>query len=280
MKDLSFGLQLCSIADDVERDLDSALKTVAEMGYTCVEFARNFFGYSVDEVKKTCEKYGLEPVSEHHKFSLLVEEPEENIEKFKKLGLKFVAIPFVAPDMWLSNRAELENNVDKVCKSLEGSGIKLVYHNHDHEFLYEIDGKPAIEYLLEKHKLLSPEFDTCWVHYAGKNPCDYISKYANRQEIIHIKDLECTNLPQGKLFESKEKIKFSENPERRFRRDMEADGFVFKPVGYGRQDVLGMLKCIENTNIKYVIIEQDKHPERNAMEDAKLSIDYIRSLGY
>ena len=73
MKDYKIGLQLFSIQDEMFENPDAALKAVAEMGYECVEFARDLFGHSADELKKLCEKYGLEPISVHHNFSEMLE---------------------------------------------------------------------------------------------------------------------------------------------------------------------------------------------------------------
>ena len=39
MKKFRIGLQLYSIRDAMEKDMDAALRAVKEMGYDCVEFA-------------------------------------------------------------------------------------------------------------------------------------------------------------------------------------------------------------------------------------------------
>ena len=64
MKKFRIGLQLYSIRDAMEKDMDAALKAVKEMGYDCVEFA-GYFGKSAEEVKALLDKYGLECVSVH-----------------------------------------------------------------------------------------------------------------------------------------------------------------------------------------------------------------------
>ena len=278
MNDYKIGLQLFSIQDEMFENPDVALKAVAEMGYECVEFARDLFGHSAEEIKKLCEKYGLEPVSTHQNFADFLENPEPYIKKFKTLGLKFVAIPFVPSYDWVDDRDAVLEKVKKFVNIVNDNGMTPVYHNHDHEFLIEAEGKPAMEWLLENAEGLSPEFDTCWVHYGMKNPCDIIAKYADCQEIIHFKDFECTNIPEGMVYESDCEIKFSDDPERVMRRDLDGEGFVFKPIGYGRQDIKKMLEAVKNSNIKYIIVEQDKHTERTPMEDVKLSIDYVKGI--
>ena len=59
----------------------------------------------------------------------------------------------------------------------------------------------------------------------------------------------------------------------------EDNGFEFRPVGYGVQNFKEILESAEKAGIDCVIVEQDRHPERSSMEDAKLSRDYLKTLG-
>ena len=47
---MDYGLQLYSVRDMTDKDLDGTLKKVAEIGYRYVEFA-GFFGHSAEKVK-------------------------------------------------------------------------------------------------------------------------------------------------------------------------------------------------------------------------------------
>ena len=44
---IEYGLQLFSVRDITDKDLEGALKAVAEMGYKYVEYA-GFFGHSAE----------------------------------------------------------------------------------------------------------------------------------------------------------------------------------------------------------------------------------------
>ena len=79
MKNFKIGLQLYSIRDEVEKDMESSLKAISEMGYDCVEFA-GFFGKTAEEINKMLDKYGLEAVSTHQTVGIKDDEvlkPEE-----------------------------------------------------------------------------------------------------------------------------------------------------------------------------------------------------------
>ena len=55
MSRFKLGLQLYSVRDFMEQDMEATLKAVSEMGYECVEFA-GYFGKTAEEVKDLCEK--------------------------------------------------------------------------------------------------------------------------------------------------------------------------------------------------------------------------------
>ena len=55
---MEYGIQMYSVRDITEKNMDGALKALAEMGYKFVEFA-GFFGIPADEIKAMLDKYGL-----------------------------------------------------------------------------------------------------------------------------------------------------------------------------------------------------------------------------
>ena len=61
MKKFTVGIQLHSLRDDMEKDMDATLKAVKEMGYDYVEFA-GYFGKTAEEVKALLDKYDLKAV--------------------------------------------------------------------------------------------------------------------------------------------------------------------------------------------------------------------------
>ena len=55
MSRFKLGLQLYSVRDFMEQDMEATLKAVSEMGYECVEFA-GYFGKTAEEVKALLQK--------------------------------------------------------------------------------------------------------------------------------------------------------------------------------------------------------------------------------
>lgn len=276
MSRFKLGIQLFSLRDEMEKDMDATLKKVAEMGYDCVEFA-GYFDHTAEDVKAMCDKYGLEPVSTHQRYNVFFDDPVNSINYIKTLGLKYCAIPWVDPELWKTDYDKIIDDIKKVGKLMKDVGIQLLYHNHDFELSIKHNGKFVLDSMYEDvpSDLLCPQLDVCWVHYAGQNPVEYIKKYGDVEEVLHLKDFECKKLAGGPVYGL-----IDDSGKVGDRRDRESDGFEFRAIGYGRQDIKSIMKAAEDTKIKYVIVEQDRHYENTCFEDAKLSIDYLRSIGY
>lgn len=274
MKKFKVGIQLYSLRDAMEKDMDATLKAVKDMGYDYVEFA-GYFGKSAEEVKDILDKYGLEAVSVHQVIDLFEEEGQKAVDYLKTLGVKYSAIPWYSVDEFTSNWDTTMEKFKNVSKLLKDNDIKLMYHNHDFEF-NKIDG----EYILDKlyatlpKGVIMPQLDTCWVHYAGVNPSDYIKKYSGRIEVLHLKDFVCEKLGGGPVY-----ALIDEDGNEIDKGSKEDNGFKLVPVGSGIQDWPSILAAAEDAGVEYVIVEQDTSVDRDPMDAAKMSREYLRTLG-
>lgn len=275
MKKFKVGLQLYSIRDAMEKDMEAALKAVKEMGYDYVEFA-GYYGKSAEEVKAILDKCGLEAVSVHQAIDLFDKEGKAAVDYLKTLGVKYCALPSYPADEFHNNWDKTIERFKAVSKLLREGGIQLMYHNHDFEF-QKIDG----EYILDKlynaipNDMLKPQFDTCWVHYAGENPAEYIKKYNGKIEVLHLKDFVCEKLGNGPVY-----ALIDENGNEIKKGSQEENGFKFVPVGSGIQDFPAILEAAEEAGVEYVIVEQDSSVDRAQMDAAKMSRDYLKTLGF
>ena len=274
MKKFKVGIQLYSLRDAMEKDMDSTLKTVKEMGYDYVEFA-GYFGKSAGEVKAILDKYGLEAVSVHQAIGLFEEEGQKAVDYLKTLGVKYCAIPWYNVDEFISNWDATMDKFKNVSKLLGDNDIKLMYHNHDFEF-NKING----EYILDRlyatlpEGVIMPQLDTCWVHYAGVNPSEYIRKYSGRIEVLHLKDFVCEKLGAGPVY-----ALIDEDGNKMDKGNKEDNGFKLVPVGSGIQDWTSILAAAEDAGVEYVIVEQDSSKDRDPLDAAKMSREYLRTLG-
>ncbi len=276
MYDFKVGLQLYSVREEMEKDMDGTLAKVKEMGYDYVEFA-GYFGKSADEVASLLKKHNLKCIGVHQSYDLFVEQGQKAVDYLKTIGAEYSAIPW----MGLESHKGTENydkrveEIKKVSDLLSKNGIKMLYHNHDFEF-NKLEGKYILEWFLEDVTIekIKPELDTCWVHYAGVNPSEYILKYKGNLPVVHLKDFVCKNFGAGPVYalidsEGKE-IKNDEKPDL---------GFEYRPCGDGIQDFKAILDACTKAGTEYVIVEQDGWPTTPALESARRSREYLKSIG-
>ncbi|MEG0768112.1 MAG: sugar phosphate isomerase/epimerase, partial [Clostridia bacterium] len=153
------------------------------------------------------------------------------------------------------------------------AGIQLLYHNHDFEFV-KLSEQYGLDFLYDcvPATYLQTELDTCWVNYAGENPAAYVRKYAGRCPVVHLKDFV------GR--------KGDKQPYALIQADGAATGaamdvqFEFRPVGHGCQDIPAIMTAGIESGASWFVVEQDLSVGRPALEAARMSRDYLRSIGY
>lgn len=276
MKNFKIGLQLYSVRDDMEKDIEATLKKVKEIGYDYVEFA-GYFGNSAEKIRAMLDKNGLECISVHQGYGVFLENPENEVKYLQTIGAKYSAVPWMGLEKHKGS-ADYEHTVEEfktVAEILKNGGIQLLYHNHDFEF-NRFEDKFLLDWLYEDvpADLLQTEIDTCWVRYAGYDPAEYIKKYTGRSPIVHLKDFVCDNFGGGPVYaliddSGKEDKKASK----------EEQNFKFQAVGDGVQDIPSIISAAEEAGTHTLIVEQDQSPDMPALESAARSRAYLKSLG-
>ncbi len=255
------------------KDFKGTLEKVKEAGYDYVEFA-GYFGHSAQEVKDILDKLELICCSVHQGPELFIEKGQEAVDYLKTIGAKYCAIPWYGIENYENgNFPKTIAMFEKVGKLLKKNGIQLTYHNHDFEFKL-LDG----EYILEKiyaalPGLIEGELDTCWAKYAGVDPVSIIRKYKGKMKTLHLKDFTCNKLASGPVYA------LIDNSGNEIPTSKEDNGFAFRPLGMGMQDFTAILEAASYCDIDYVIVEQDESKDMPALDAARISRSYLRSLG-
>lgn len=183
---MNYGLQMYSVRDITDKDMEGALRSVAKMGYTSVEFA-GFMGHSAKEIKTWLDQYGLKASGTHTGLSVLTDDMlEETIAYHKAIDCWDIIIPYEK----LETKAEIDAFVERVSvliPRLAKEGIRLHYHNHAHEFQKNQDGLIPEEELLKRTELLL-QVDTYWAFSAGVDPVAFVKEHKDRIRVIHLKD--------------------------------------------------------------------------------------------
>lgn len=196
------SLQLFTIKDELEADLEGTLVAVADRGFTAVEpydFVRRF-----EPMAAALAAAGLNAPSGHAFLAsesfvnpdgsgttLPVPGPAEVFAAARALGMTTVIDPYTEPARWetreqISETARLLNAAAEIGA---GEGIRVGYHNHAHELEAVFDGVTGLEVLaglLDEKVVL--EVDLYWVARAGVDPVALLQRLGDRVIAVHAKD--------------------------------------------------------------------------------------------
>ena len=238
---MEYGLQLYSIRDITEKDLDGALKQVSEIGYKFVEFA-GFFGHSAEAVKAMLDKYGLKVSGTHTGWQEVAEHFEDTVKYHKIIGNKNIIVPGAD----LNTQEKIDAFVEMANKFqplLEKEGIRFHYHNHSHEFHPNADGSIIYDELVKRTQL-GLEIDTYWAYNAGRDPIALMEALKDRVHVIHIKD-----------------------------GDAHGEGY---PLGRGTAPVAAVYQQALKMGIPMVVESETLTPD--GITEAKVCFDYLKGL--
>jgi len=272
MKTLPVAVQVYSVREDAEKDFAGTMKKLKEIGYDGVELA-GLYGHTPAEIRQALDEVGIPAISAHVPYVELLADPKGTIAAYKEIGCRYIAFPYLNDDVRHGTPVfeDTLKQMRHICEIAKEMGIPMLYHNHDFEFEKVEDGRYALDYMYEtvSADLLQTELDTCWVKVSGEDPAAYVKKYTNRSPVVHLKDFV------GEKSDNMYKlIGIDENEAQ------SESKFEFRAVGSGKQDFPAILEAALEAGSKWVVVEQDAHYENTAMEDIRLSREYLKSLGW
>lgn len=184
------GIQLWTVRQAIEHDVEGALNRIAEMGYVGVEASRLPEQISHKHVGQVLRKLGLTVLGAHCEIPI-GEQKDAWMELTEAYGCQhMVWHGWPQGDRYHSlddtkRMVDVYNEANVFAKS---NGLHFGLHNHWWEF-EEVDGIYPFYYLLEN---LEPdiffEIDTYWVKTAGFDPARVVGDFGKRAPLLHIKD--------------------------------------------------------------------------------------------
>jgi len=186
------GLELYSVRNALKDDPMGTVRTVAQMGYQCVEFYAPYFDWTEPQtklMKKLLDDLGIRCFSTHNSSSYFT---AENLKRARDmnliLGSKCVVMSSSQPKPGLDGWKEVADTLNSAADQLEPAGLKAGYHNHEREFT-PVEGRRPIEILAKNTKpsvTLQLDVGTCLE--AGSDPVAWIRANPGRIRSIHCKD--------------------------------------------------------------------------------------------
>lgn len=197
------GLGMYTVHQAVKEDLTGSLCKVAQMGCQGIEFYGEMSDFPAESVRAALAESGLEITGWHVEWASLQEEPwADTVEYLHRVGCKTAIIPCLGGKWNVGHGAEQESRdrwlyyidwMNRMKDRLTAEGIRLGYHNHEHEFLLRYEGKSVFDLLYEN---LSPdivmEFDSGNCIEGGADPVRVLQTYADRKILLHLKPYSLT----------------------------------------------------------------------------------------
>lgn len=250
------GLQMYSIRT-VEGTLLEKLEKVAAMGYDGVEFA-GYDGFDAPTLKAKLDEVGMICMGSHTGWDLFVNDLDNQIAFHKILNAEYIncpgARPEIADDATDEEKVEawkqLAAKMNEVGKKVTEAGMGFCYHNHSFEFLpIGNTGLCPEEIIFDNTdpKYVKVELDTCWIENTGRKSIEFMDKYADAMELLHIKELTAVGDPTAKI------------------------------IGQGCIDFPAILAKGKEVGVKELIIEHEGL-EGDILGDVKAGYDYLRSI--
>ncbi|WP_410766657.1 sugar phosphate isomerase/epimerase family protein [Haloferax sp. DFSO60] len=182
---MNFGLQLYSLRD-LGESTSALVRRVADAGLDGVEFA----GLDDDDaILDALAETGLSAPAAHVPIEDLESDLDAVCKRYGEVGVETLVVPYLPPEAFADVDAvdETAHRLDDLTARCDDRGFRLCYHNHEHE-LAMVDGERALDRLAEESGI-GFELDLAWILAAGADPITYISRYADRTPLVHLKDV-------------------------------------------------------------------------------------------
>lgn len=181
------ALQLYTVREQLATDRAGILKRIADFGYGAVEpfnILDDPAGLAADLAAA-----GLAVCSVHAMPA--GDQASAVIQAAQTLGAGTVIVPYLPPDRFadVDSVRGVAAELNGLASRLAGQGLRLGYHNHDHELAASVGGRPALEVLAEElDDGVLLEVDTYWAAVGGQDVPALLGRLGDRVRYLHVKD--------------------------------------------------------------------------------------------
>ncbi len=272
MRNVKIGAPGYILLKEIGKDMPGTLKRVADLGFDGFEIT-GFYGHEAGKIRDWCREAGIEPYgcfagldelagmqdtrggssnwNEFRRaFNIPGETPEEKIAYIREIGCTYVGL--LVPNSTMDGA--VTERMNRVSAAVRAQGMKLQYHNHDYEFNNMVNGQYRMDFILENtvpEILFEP--DLGWMEIGGCRCERFLSQYADRIEVVHLKDYY--------------RAAFDTSLEYRFR-----------PTGYGVMDWARILPlCEEKIRPQWYTADHDSAYGGDIYRELGMSLAFIRN---
>ncbi|WP_396135339.1 sugar phosphate isomerase/epimerase family protein [Amycolatopsis sp. A133] len=178
------SIQLYSLRSLLQNDPEGTLSALADIGYRKVELAGTY-GRSAAEFRAILDRNHIKASSTHVGID---GDLNQTIADAKVLGNRSVVVPY-ANFGTIAEWEAFAGRMNTAAVAFRKAGLKLGYHNHDHEFA-PIGGVVPYDVLTAKtdKRLVHLEIDLFWAVNGGADPVELFRRNYPRVTQYHVKD--------------------------------------------------------------------------------------------
>ena len=246
------GLQISTIKNMMKNDYQSALRTVAEIGYKTVEMGTPA-GTTIPEFKAFLKEIGLNPLSGGTSMAQLKSDLDTLLPQAAELGNQFYVCFWPWTDSGENKNVDdwkrVSDDLNAIGAKVKDAGMRFLYHNHNIEFV-STDGVLPFDVLIQRTDpaLVNFEIDLYWVKKGGYDPIPFMVTYPGRFPVWHVKDMDNT--------EDKD----------------------FACVGQGIIDFPAIFAKSKKAGMEHVLVEHDRPQDELAC--IQTSYEYLSNMTY
>lgn len=248
------GAQLFTLRDYTETivGVENTFEKVRAAGYTGVQISA-FGPVDPGAVARLARQHDIFIAATHFAWEEFVTELDRIIDIHQLWGCRHAAIGGLPSEYFdAGGLARFADELAPVAEQLTAAGIDFSYHNHNHELARHGDSTWLSKlYQTIPGETLKAEIDVYWLVAGGADPIQWIRDLADRQEIIHFKDMAVL-------------------PDRSQR---------FAEVGEGNLNWSGIVRESCETDIEWIFVEQDDCYGNNPFDCLATSYRNLSRMG-
>ncbi len=244
------GLQLFTVAKQLQADWQGTLRAVAAMGYRYVEGGGGLGG-SRPALLALLKEIGLVPLVGGASMGQLRSSLDQQIEATLALGQEYLVCYWPWEDEGKDKRLDdwkrAAEALNAIGRKVAGAGLRFCHHNHAIEFAIT-EGRVPYDVLLESTdpRVVGMQIDLYWIEKGGQKPLPYFEQHPGRFPLWHVKDMDATAARS------------------------------FACVGQGVIDWRALFAEAQRAGLEHVFVEHDEPADGLAC--ARASIEYLKAL--
>ncbi|HEY2806599.1 MAG TPA: sugar phosphate isomerase/epimerase [Gemmatimonadales bacterium] len=185
------GLQLYTVRQAMQADVEGTLARVAQIGYTEVEFA-GYFDHTPQQIRDMLRRHHLTSPSAHVPIENVTNGWQATIDAAKIIGHEYITVAWTPEELrrTLDGWRRIADMYNRAAREAKAAGLEFAYHNHSYEF-EPMEGKLPYDVLIDNTDpdLVKLEIDLFWMTRGGQDPLAYFARYPGRIPMVHVKDM-------------------------------------------------------------------------------------------